>query len=279
MKIFLTGGTGFIGSHFLRSAFAFNHEIVALRREKSRTCLTLEVEPRWLVRSLDEVTREDLAGCSALVHLASPGVSPQQATWTELFHWNVTITLRLVDQARLAGIRRVVVAGTFAEYGRSADRFDPIPANAPLEPTTAYAASKAAAAVTLTTYAREQGMELVYLRIFSAFGEGQYEANFWPALRKAALSGADFAMTAGEQVRDYLPAEEVAKAFWRAATEIPVTAGEPIVANIGSGQPITMRAFAEKWWTHFGAKGSLKTGALPYRPNEVMRFVPLVTPL
>ena len=277
MRIFLTGGTGFIGTHFLRSPLAGGHEIVALRREGSRSCLPLSAEPIWLSRPLDGVTVDDLAGCDVLVHLASPGVSPKKASWAELFYSNVTATLRLVEHARLAGVRRVVVAGTCTEYGRSADRFDPIPVDAPLEPTQGYAASKAAASVALSAYAAEQGVELAYLRVFSAFGDGQYEANFWPALKKAALAGEDFPMTAGEQVRDYLPVEDVAAAFWRAATTMPVVAGCPCVANIGSGHPMTMRAFAEAWWARLGAKGKLQVGALPYRPNEVMRFVPVIT--
>ena len=278
MKIFLTGGTGFIGTHFLRSPLAVGHEIVALRRDGSRPCLPIPFEPTWIHRALDAVTPDDLAGCDVLVHLASPGVSPKKASWNELFHWNVTATLRLVEQARLAGVRRVVVAGTFAEYGRSADRFDPIPADAPLEPTYGYAASKAASSVALSAYAIEYGMELAYLRVFSAFGDGQYEANFWPALRKAALSGEDFPMTQGGQVRDYLPVENVAAAFWRASIAVPLAAGRPCVANIGSGRPVTMREFAEEWWAHFGATGHLLVGALPYRPNEVMRFVPFIDP-
>jgi nucleoside-diphosphate-sugar epimerase len=233
----------------------------------------------WLSKPLDAVETGDLAGCDALVHLASPGVSPKKADWAELMYWNVTATLRLVEQARQAGVNRVVVAGTFAEYGRSADRYDPIPADAPLEPTYGYAASKAAASVALSAYAIEHGMELAYLRVFSAFGDGQYESNFWPALRKAALAGEDFPMTAGEQVRDYLPVEDVAASFWRAATVVAVQTGRPLVANIGSGKPVTMRAFAEEWWTRFGATGRLRVGALPYRPNEVMRFIPSISPL
>jgi nucleoside-diphosphate-sugar epimerase len=276
MKIFLTGGTGFIGTHFLRSSHASGHEIIALRRAGSSPCLPLLKEPHWMSQSLDEVNSQDLSGCDVLVHLASPGVSPKKANWEDLFYWNVTATLRLVDQARLAGVRRIVVAGTFAEYGRSADRFDPIPIDAPLEPTYGYAASKASSFVALSAYAIEFGLELAYLRVFSAYGEGQFDANFWPALCKAALSGQDFPMTPGEQVRDYLPVEDVASMFWKAATTAEIIKGVPLIRNVGSGKPISMRTFAEEWWSRLGATGRLLPGALPYRSNEVMRFVPKV---
>jgi nucleoside-diphosphate-sugar epimerase len=279
MQLFVTGATGFIGSHFLRTALAGGHEVRALRRPGSRTRLPLEREPEWLERSLDQVTVGDLAGCAAIVHLASPGVSPQKAGWEELLYWNVTAAVRLAERAREAGVERIVAAGTFAEYGRSADRYDLVPPDAPLAPTTGYAASKAAAYAALSAYAIEQKMQLAYLRVFSAYGEGQHAANFWPALRAAALAGGDFPMTAGEQIRDYVPVESVAATFCRVASGASLVAGEPLVANVGSGCPVTMRAFAEEWWARFGARGQLRIGALPYRPNEVMRFVPLLQPL
>jgi nucleoside-diphosphate-sugar epimerase len=276
MKIFLTGGTGFIGTHLLRSPLAIGHQVVALKRQESKPCLPVINEPTWVTGSLDEVEASMLQGCDVLVHLASPGVSPKMATWDELFYWNVTSTLRLIEQARLASVNRVVVAGTFAEYGRSADNFDRIPYNAPLVPTYAYAASKAAASVALSAYAVEHRIQLAYLRIFSAFGEGQYKTNFWPALKAAALAGEDFPMTYGEQIRDYITVESVASLFWDYITKVKILEGEPLVRNIGTGEAVTMKAFAEKWWGIWNAPGRLKIGELPYRQNEVMRFVPEV---
>ncbi|MDP3858303.1 MAG: NAD(P)-dependent oxidoreductase [Stagnimonas sp.] len=274
MKLFLTGGTGFIGSHVLARALAAGHSVVALRRPGSRPKITLPTEPTWLEKPIDQLGAADLRGCDAVVHLASAGVSPQKASWPELLQWNVCASVALMQAAQMAGIRRIVVAGTFAEYGRSADRYEFIPADAPLLPTYAYAGSKAAAFAAAYSLAVEAGMELAYLRIFSAYGEGQFEGNFWPSLRAAAHSGRDFEMTAGEQIRDYVAVELVADAFLAAALRTDIVPGRPLVRNVGSGQPTTMRAFAEHWWREWKAPGHLLTGRLPYRANEVMRFVP-----
>lgn len=278
MRIFLTGGTGFIGSHYLAHISRYAHEITALRRRGSVPCVNVEREPIWLEKPLDDLDEPDLAGHDVLVHLASIGVSPKQATWQELTYWNVSVLMRLLDVAHRAGIRRFVLAGSFAEYGKSADRYDFLPADAPLQPTSPYAASKAAGCVLSSTFAIDLQIELIYLRIFSAYGEGQYEGNFWPALRAAALSGKDFPMTLGEQVRDYLPVEDVAGAIHFATERRDIIKGVPKIVNVGSGVPISMREFAEKCWSEWGAKGRLLIGSLPYRPNEPMRFVPQVEP-
>ena len=275
MKLFVTGGTGFIGSHFIQIASEKNNTITASCRVGSVPKIYLSNQPQWLTKPLDELSSEDLIGVDVLVHFASAGVSPRKATYDELMHWNIFASMHLLKQAKLANIKRVVFAGTFAEYGLSAMHYKKIPPNAPLLPTNAYAGSKAATFSMAHAFSVENDMEFCYLRVFSAFGEGQFYENFWPSLRSAALMGQDFEMTMGEQVRDYIPVELVATHFLNACKRDDVEKGKPLVLNIGSGNPVSLKDFAEEWWRNrWNAKGQLKIGAIPYRKNEVMRFVP-----
>lgn len=277
MKLFVTGGTGFIGSHFLEAALSAGHDVVALRRSPaSLPRVRLSVEPRWLEKNMPEVSGEDFSGCETVVHLAAVGVSPQRATWDELFRINVLESLGLCMAAAEAGVRRFVICGSCFEYGRSSERYDFIPADAPLEPVNGYGASKAAASIAFLALARERKLELALLRPFQAYGEGQHESNFWPSLRTAALGGHDFPMTPGEQVRDYQPVEEVAETFLNIAVNEPLTAGDPTVRNVGSGRAQTLAEFAAHWWLQWNASGQLRKGAVPYRAGEVMRYVPKI---
>jgi len=277
MKLFVTGGTGFIGSHFVNAAHAAGHEVVALRRSPaSQPRVPLAAQPTWLDKEMPAVTADDFAGCNVLVHLAAGGVTPQPATWELCYRVNVIESLRLCEAALEAGVRRIVAAGSSTEYGLAGLRFDPIPPDAPLEPTDPYAASKASASIALCALCRARKFELAYYRIFSVFGEGQYEKNFWPQFRTAARAGEDFAMTLGEQVRDFIPVEEVASTLVHAAVRVDLSPGASCVKNLASGQPVTLRAFAEHWWAKWGAKGQLLFGAQPYRTGEVMRYVPQI---
>lgn len=278
MKIFVTGGTGFIGSHFLSAAFRAKLEVIALRRSPfAKPKFALTTDPIWLDKPMEQVEAADFRGCDALVHFAATGVSPQKSSWEELVKWNVIEASHLCFRALEAGVRRLVVAGTYAEYGKAGERYTFIPHYAPLEPTSSYAASKAALFLLLHGLSYTKPAELFYGRIFSAFGEGQHEDNFWPSLRRAALAGENFPMTLGEQVRDFIPVEQVADAFICALTRSDLHPGEPKVENLGTGQPQTVRAFAEHWWRLWEAKGRLLPGALSYRENEVMRYVPELT--
>lgn len=49
-----------------------------------------------------------------------------------------------------------------------------------------------------------------------------------------------------------------------------------IIKNLGSGTQLTVKEFAEYWWNEWSAEGELKFGAIPYRKNEVMRFIPKI---
>ena len=276
MRVFVTGGTGFIGRHFIAEAATLGYEITATCRTPSARNSQIPTSS-WINVQLDALPKGTLAGTDVLVHLAASGVSPKHASREEMTYWNVLVTQKLLEQAHAEGVKRVVVAGSFAEYGRSAELYDLIPPDAPLLPTSAYAASKAACFATCHATALELGLEICYLRVFSAFGEGQSEANLWPALRKAALAGSDFRMTAGEQIRDFVDVRHVARSFTHACLRDDVSPSTPRIWNVGSGNPRAIRDFATEWWTNWGARGSLLLGALPYRANEVMRFAPLIT--
>jgi len=273
MRILLTGGTGFIGSHFLNQALVAGHNVLALRRSPaSKPRIQIDREPDWLDRQLDEVSASEIDGCKVLVHLAAHSVQYPFDSLSNCLHWNLIAVLALFEQAKLAGIRHFIVAGSCFEYGRSGERYGAIPTDAPLEPTNSYAASKAAASIALSQWASENQLSLEILRVFHVYGEGEAESRFWPMLRKAAFAGEDFPMTSGEQIRDFLAVEGVAKTFLDRATESVYSEAGIRVFNLSSGSPISLRAFSERLWVQWRARGQLLFGQKSYRPNEIMNY-------
>ncbi len=276
MKIFVTGSNGFIGSHVVKKALSSGHEIVGLRRSNHLAKIDLSRQPIWIEGTLETDMRKALEDCEAIIHLAAYGVNQNFDSWHEAFRWNVTASLNFLDQAKEAGVKRFVIAGSCFEYGKSAERYKYVPCDAALEPVNAYGASKATATIAAMAFAREHELELAVLRPFHVFGEGESQERLWPSLKKAALAGEDFPMTFGEQIRDFTPVEFAAEKFIHYAVEAIIKHGEPQIHNLGTGKPMSLNSFAEEQWKKFGATGRLKQGEIPYRKNEVMRYVPLI---
>lgn len=274
MKLFVTGATGFIGTHFIGQALAEGHDVVALRRTGSLCRFPLAVQPRWLDGALDGDWSEMLRGCDALVHLAAHTPNPPYAPLDECLFWNVFAPVKLARQAVSAGVRRFIVAGSCFEYGESARDVQFVDTTTPLKPVLSYPTSKAAASVAFEGFCREQCVQLKILRVFQVFGEGEQESRFWPSLRHAARSGLDFPMSEGNQIRDFIPVETVAASFLHHLKASDNAPGVPECHDIGTGISQSLYDFACHWWTHWGASGNLMRGAIPRRAGEIHRLVP-----
>lgn len=278
MKVFVTGATGFIGSHFLNLLAQYPEiEVVGLRRNlDSLPRIPLMKEPFWITKQLDQVDQVDLEGVDAIVHLAAHSMYPPYDTLDKCLYWNLDAPLKLFNEALDASVTKFIVAGSCFEYGLSGEEFEFIPVEAMLKPTLTYAASKAASSIAFYQFAVQNQVKFSYNRIFQVYGEGEAASRLWPSMKKSALSGEDFAMTKGEQIRDFIPVEDVAQYFVDACLNDDLVDGHPGFYNVGSGQPQSILEFSEYWWQNWQAKGKLLIGKIPYREGEVMRYVPKI---
>ncbi len=258
MKVFLTGGTGFIGSYVLKKLIDSNYEVKALSRIGSKTKINLYGhEPQWLFKNLNEIKEEDLFGIDIVIHLATAGVTPQIATWEELVEVNVLSGIKLMQKSLKASVKRFICSGSAFEYGFN-HNFEKIPPDAPLNPPNPYAASKVAGFQLMKSFAEFENIEFFYGRIFTAYGEGQYSKNLWPSLKKAALNNLDFIINSGNEIRDFIPVEKVADHICAAIKRKDIIYRQPKIINIGSGEATTIGDFAKAEWSKFNTLGRLK---------------------
>lgn len=274
MNIFLTGCTGFIGSHVLDQLTSDGHTVTCLiRKPLPLANVYLESNVKFIEKDLTHLLHTDLVDIDCVMHFASVGVSPQNASWSQLQNINVLSTFKLIEITAMLGIKRFICAGTCHEYGLESLNWDYIPSNASLMPITSYAASKASAFMQLFAYSILNSIEFFYGRIFNVYGHGQYSGNFWPSLYSAAMNGTNFEMTSGTQILDFLSVDKVASIFSRAVLRTDVVAGQPFVVNVASGNPLSLLEFATQQWKSLNAVGSLIPGSIKSRPNQLSRVV------
>ena len=72
MNLFVTGSTGFVGSHLVRLALKTTHRVRALRRAvMSEPRVVLSQQPEWIVKGMEDLTASDFAGVDVVIHLAA----------------------------------------------------------------------------------------------------------------------------------------------------------------------------------------------------------------
>ncbi|MFV2008034.1 MAG: NAD-dependent epimerase/dehydratase family protein [Longimicrobiales bacterium] len=172
MRIFLTGGSGLIGSHVAGRLIRNGHEVVALQRPNSDSSF-LEALGCELhsgdVRDGIEYHIPRMRGCDAVVHCAA--LIYASMSWPEVRAVNVDGTRNVLQAAAEAGVSAAVHVSSIAVYGDPGDHIDEAaPMDRPLRPADLYARSKREAeAVAMRFHGR--GMALTILRPSAVYGE------------------------------------------------------------------------------------------------------------
>ena len=105
MKIFINGGTGFIGSHLINEIHSRGFDVISTKRSTSHSRTPLKKEPEWISnKDLNGITSA-MKKCSSFINCGAVGVSPQNATWTDLIEYNINQTFSLLNMAKKSGIK------------------------------------------------------------------------------------------------------------------------------------------------------------------------------
>jgi nucleoside-diphosphate-sugar epimerase len=183
---------------------------------------------------------------SHLLHLAWYVTPGAYLTSLENLRW-VGATLDLVEAFARAGGRRVVVAGTSAEYA-PANGVGVVEDRTPLAPATVYAASKHGLHVILTAWAAQVGVSLGWGRVFFLHGPGEASVRLVPQLVRAAVARTPFPLRYPAQVRDYLHVADVAGGL--VALLLSDVQG---AVNIAAGHPVALADLARYVGEYVGA--------------------------
>jgi len=274
MKVLLTGATGFLGSQVLASLIAAEDEVVALRRPRTDRTIKPSITPsgRPQVTLVDGDLRDAarLAAIfrdhrpDAVVHLA--WFTQHGAYWTAVENLDcVGDGLQLLRLAAEHGCRRFLGAGTCAEYDWSHDLL--VETRTPCVPRTLYGAAKLALFLVAERFAAQAGMSFAWARYGFLFGPGEAAGRLVSAAIESLSAGADFACSAGAQVRDFVHVDEAA-----AATAALLHSEVSGAVNIGSGEPVSVRqlieTLADLVAARHGTSGRPRFGALPTRPDD-----------
>lgn len=266
MKIAVTGVSGFIGRHVLTDLPEHGVEIVAVTRDATRlTGLSkaVRIVEMDIARPASDCF-EQMGRPDVLIHLAWDGLP----NYKSLHHFETELPRQyhFLKTMIEAGLPSLLVTGTCFEYGMQSG---PLSEDMPTKPNNPYGYAKDVLRQQLGFLKSVKPFNLTWARLFYMYGEGQPNTSLYPKLKEAVLrEDKIFNMSGGEQLRDYLPVEEVASQIVRLAM-----ARRDIGAiNICSGNPISVRRLVEQWLLENNWDIELNLGCYPYPDYEPMAF-------
>jgi dTDP-glucose 4,6-dehydratase len=212
MRVLVTGGAGFIGSHFVRRLVAGGDEAIVLDKftyagnRANLTGVSCDVH-RGDIADAEAVARAS-NGCDAIVNFAAEShVDRSIMDGSELLRTNIAGPGVLLEAARNQEIRLVQVS-TDEVYGDVAHGSSSLEDD-PLMPSSPYSAAKASGELFVLAHARTYGVDAVITRGSNTYGPNQYPEKILPLFITNALDGEPLPLYGdGKQVRDWLHVED-----------------------------------------------------------------------
>ncbi|TWT95351.1 UDP-glucose 4-epimerase [Botrimarina colliarenosi] len=267
MKILVTGGAGYVGSHAVRRLVAAGHDVWVFDNlvYGHRACIeALKLPPERFVdgelgdRALVEKTLSD-NGIEAVMHFAAYAYVGESVTDPAKYYQNNIVgTLSLLDAMRAVGVKTIVFSSTCATYGEP--RQVPIPEDHPQTPISPYGYTKLVIEHALADYHHAYGLNYAALRYFNASGaaddgsigeDHDPETHLIPLILDVALGkrehisvfGTDYPTPDGSCIRDYIHVDDLADAHLAAIEKLTAAGGKPtaIRCNLGTGVGSSVR--------------------------------------
>lgn len=288
MRILVTGGAGYIGSHAARLFAARGHE-VWVYDNLGRGHAQAAPSGRLIVGELadgaavESVLRQQ--GVDAVVHFAAFTYVGESVQDPEIYYRNNLVnTLTLLGAMRRAGVGRIVFSSTAATYG--VPERVPITEDEPQQPINPYGRAKLAVEGVLADFALAYGLGYAALRYFNAAGaspagdigeDHDPETHLIPIVLQTALGqrpsvqvfGTDYPTPDGTCVRDYVHVDDLAEAHLLALERIEP--GQGRCCNLGTGRGYSVREVIQVCAEVTGQPIPVQEG--PRRPGDPPELV------
>ncbi|MFX4242247.1 NAD-dependent epimerase/dehydratase family protein [Aliarcobacter butzleri] len=270
MKILVTGATGFIGNHLINEFLKNkNYKLIVTSRniEKAKNYKWFS-KVKYIQFDLDNNKEQNLFNYfdnpDIVIHLAWDGLP----NYNDLIHIekNLFNNYRFIKNLISNGLKDITITGTCFEYGiiNGCLRED-----LQTNPINSYAIAKDSLRKFVEELNKQFDFNYKWIRLFYMYGEGQGEKSLLSQLDRAIKNKErTFNMSNGEQLRDYLPIEEVVNYISKIALQNKIDK----IINCCNGKPISIRNFVENYIEKNRYNIKLNLGFYQYPNYEPMAF-------
>jgi len=277
LRILVTGGAGFIGSHLVKALVKAGHSVRVLDNFSTGSLENLGDIAGSVelvvgdVRSYG-VVEKAVKGVDAVIHLAALIDVAESIEKPDLyFDVNARGTYNIAKACK--GVSVLVFASTCAVYGEPVKL--PVAEDCTIAPKSPYAATKVAGEAFIQAYSNLYGYRYAILRLFNVYGPKQskaYAGVIIEFIKRVSRGEPPIIFGDGEQTRDFIHVSDVVEAIIMALTNERARD----VFNIGSGKPVTINQLAKLILKLMG-KEDLKPVNTTPRPGDIRHSVADIT--
>ena len=265
MTVLVTGASGFIGRHCVQALLASGYEVHAVSRGSTWNAPGLVWhdadlwQPAAITRLFSECAPTHLIHAAWSVAHGTYWTSPDNLTWTMR-------SMDLLHEARRHGVQRVVGIGTCAEYGL--DHFVCNERSTAMRPAGVYAQAKHATQVLFDAAGEALGLSTAWVRLFFPYGTFDHPNKLIPYTIRQLLKGEPAELSSGEQVRDFLVAQDIGRAV---AAVLHSNVRGPV--NVASGTGLAVREVVQRLGEMMGRPDLIRLGVREVHRLEAKRWV------
>ena len=247
MKIFVTGGSGFVGQHLVSSLLKKNHKITifdsSIKKDKKLKSKNLKII-KGDIQKFDEIKKAS-SNSELIVHLAAQiSVNDSMKNPLKTNAINVTGSLNVFQACKENKISKIIVASTAAVYGVSKNIL--VDETYPTIPISPYGASKLAMEKYLQCFAHSYNLDAICLRFFNIYGQGQskeYASVISKFVENLEQNKSLEIFGTGSQTRDFVSVDDVVQAIEKSIKNIKGKRGD--IYNIASGKSVSIKDLAK----------------------------------
>ncbi|HTY76593.1 MAG TPA: NAD(P)-dependent oxidoreductase [Candidatus Bathyarchaeia archaeon] len=260
--VFVTGASGFVGSHLVRRLVQEGFDVHVLCRRESTAWRIRDLLPQLRVHTaslVDAVAMRQVLRAARpdyVFHLgAATMVAGAVGSADDLVEVNLLGTMNLIEACEVTDYRGLVITGDSFEYSPSDQ---PLRERSACQPSSPHGASKLAATLFAEKMARDRHHPIVTLRLFSTYGPGDDPRRFVPQTIAGALTGMPIALSRPDIVRDWVYVEDLPALYLEAAARAATLSGS--VFNAGSGRGASLGEMVDRILGLTGSRAPARWG-------------------